>query len=161
LIDRGSGPPTLLLHGVPDSSDMWEEVIARLEGRYRCLAPDLPGMGRSGVPAGFNYSLEHMAGFVDGLVAAAGIDTPLNLVVHDFGGPYGLAWAVRYPARVRSMAIMNTNFSSDYRWHPVARIWRTPVLGELSLALTSRSLWRGQMRQNAPAMPATYIERTY
>jgi pimeloyl-ACP methyl ester carboxylesterase len=118
-------------------------------------------MGRSGVPAGFNFSLEHMAGFVDGVVTALGIDEPLNLIVHDFGGPYGLAWAVRHPAKIRSMAIMNTNFSSSYRWHPVARIWRTPVLGELSLALTSRWLWHREMRKTAPTMPAAYIERTY
>ena len=56
VMDEGSGTPTLFLHGVADSSDVWSGVIARLKKHYRCLAPDLPGFGRSTAPEDFDCS---------------------------------------------------------------------------------------------------------
>ena len=161
IIDEGAGEPTLLLHGVPDSGEMWRGVIAQLAPRFRCIAPDLPGMGRSATPAGFDYSLDSMADWVDGVVTSLSIDKPLNLVVHDFGGQFGLAWAVKHPQKVRRLAIFSTNFFSSYRWHPTAQLWRTPLLGELSLALTSRGMWRTQMKKFAPSIAAEQIDQTY
>jgi pimeloyl-ACP methyl ester carboxylesterase len=108
LIDAGSGTPTLFLHGDPDSADLWGGVIARLRDQHRCLAPDLPGFGRSGVPGGFDGSLARMARFVDDLVAALGVREPLNLVGHDFGGHFALAWAIEHPEKARRIAIANT-----------------------------------------------------
>ncbi|TFV90138.1 alpha/beta fold hydrolase [Oxalobacteraceae bacterium OM1] len=137
--DSGEGIPTLFLHGIPDSHTVWDDVIASIRGSYRCIAPDLPGFGQSTVPTGFGVTLNGMADFVDAFLAALGITEPINLVVHDIGGPYGLAWAVRHPDKVRSIAIMNTVFQSEYRWHRYGRICRTPVLGELLQLLTSQS----------------------
>ncbi len=54
-----------------------------------------------------------MAAFVDELVVKAGVETPLNLAVHDFGGLYGLSWAVRHPRKVRRIAIMNSLYVAD------------------------------------------------
>ena len=71
---------------------------------------------------------------------------PIDLVVHDFGGLFGLAWAVRHPERVRRLAILNTMFFPDYRWHFWARVWRTPLLGELSLAVSTRTGLALEMR---------------
>lgn len=161
LIDEGAGAPVLLLHGVPDNADMWAGVIARLAPRFRCIAPDLPGLGSSEAPAGFDCTLDSMAAWVDSLVTDLGIDQPLHVVVHDFGGPYGLAWAVRHPAQVRSLTISSTNFFSDYRWHSAARMWRTPVLGEIGLALVTKSVWRSQMRKFAPGLSDAYIDQGY
>src|SRR6266536_1797145 len=78
LIDQGSGTPTLLLHGLFDSADTWGGVVDRLRGRYRLLVPDLPGFGRSGAPADYDVSLPHLAQFIDNLLAAAGINEPIN-----------------------------------------------------------------------------------
>src|SRR5215203_4008488 len=72
LIDQGSGTPTLLLHGLFDSADTWGGVVERMRGRYRLLAPDLPGFGHSGAPADYDVSLPHLAQFIDNLLAAAG-----------------------------------------------------------------------------------------
>lgn len=138
LNDRGSGTPVLFLHGVPDSAEMWNGVIDRLEGSYRCIAIDLPGLGRSQAPANFLLSLENMARFIDELVVSYHIPTPLNLVVTDFGVPYGLSWAVTHPEKVQHIAITGgANFFSDYPWHPNARILRTPLLGEFAMALSA------------------------
>jgi pimeloyl-ACP methyl ester carboxylesterase len=90
-----------------------------------------------------------MAGFIDAFLGALGITEPINLVVHDIGGPYGLAWAVRNPEKVRSLAIMNTVFQSEYRWHRYGRICRSPVLGELLQLLTSQSGLARAIRTNS------------
>ncbi len=99
IIDQGAGVPTLLLHGIFDSADTWGGVTGRLQANYRCLAPDLPGFGRSGEPATFDCTLPHLAQFIDNLIDALGIDEPINLVGYDIGATYGLAWAVSHPTK--------------------------------------------------------------
>jgi len=157
LAERGAGSPTLFLHGNPDSAEMWNGVIERIADRYQCFAPDLPGMGRSEAPAGFDFSLESMARFTGDLVTAAGIPTPLNLVVTDFGGPYGLTWAVTQPEKVRRIIIAGgVNFSTDYRWHPTARQLRTPVIGDLLMALLTPALFERSLHPNEPKLSAEH-----
>lgn len=152
LIERGSGPPILFLHGVPDSGDMWLEVISRLQDRFRCLAPDMPGLARSTAPRNFDLSLDNRARFVDDLLKALGIAGPINLVMHDFGGTYGLPWACLHPEKVRRVVISQLNFFPDYRWHSNARMFRTPFLGELSMAMVNESLFLRSMRSGAPGL---------
>lgn len=155
------GPPVLLLHGIPDSSDLWQGVIPHLRGQYRCLAPDLPGFGRSTAPKDFDYSLDGMADFVDHLLGAIGVRTPVHLVVHDIGGPFGLAWAVRNPHKVLSVAIMNTVFQSDYRWHRFARLYRTPGVGELVQMLTTRGGFTRELLRASRHLSRSQIAHTY
>ncbi len=132
----GAGSPTLFLHGVPDSADMWQPVIERMQAHNCCYAPDLPGLGRSTAPDTFALTLSHMAEYLAAYIEAAAIPTPLNLVVTDFGAPYGLAWAVTHPDAVRRIAVVGgANFFSDYRWHSNAQMVRRPIIGELGMAL--------------------------
>ena len=154
LIDQGSGTPTLLLHGIFDSADTWAGVVKRLRERYRLLAPDLPGFGRSGAPADFDASLPHLAQFIDNLLAAAGVSEPINLVGYDIGATYGLAWAVTHPEKVRRLGILNGNFFSDYEWHPWAKLWRIPVLGELVMSAVTESAYARSMAQAGPGVSA-------
>lgn len=159
--DEGQGTPALFLHGNPDSSILWRGVIGQLNSRFRCIAPDLPGFGYSEVPAGFKCSLGEMADFIDNLLTALNVAGPVNLAVHDFGGPYGLAWAVKHPGKVRSIAILNTVFFSDYKWHRWARTWRTPLLGELSMLSMNWRTFHAAMRKGSPAMSEEHIRETY
>ncbi len=159
--DSGAGQPTLFLHGNPDSSILWRDIIEEMKPQFRCLAPDLPGFGHSSIPPGFDFSLDSLAGFVNDLLDAAGITEPVNLVMHDFGGIYGLAFAVKHPERVRRMAIMNTNFFSDYEWHALARVWRTKFLGELSLLSMTWPAFRSAMRKGSPPMSEQRMRETY
>ncbi len=161
LIDEGSGPPILFLHGNPDTGELWRDVISRLGGDYRCLAPDLPGFGRSRVTGDFDCSLIEMAHFVDELVEKIGVEMPLYLAVHDFGGPYGLSWAIRHPEKVRRIMIMDSLYFSDYRWHFWARIWRTPILGELSMLLMNRWIFHLELRRGSSRLPTEHIRRTW
>jgi pimeloyl-ACP methyl ester carboxylesterase len=153
IADQGAGVPTLLLHGIFDSADTWRGVTERLQANYRSLAPDLPGFGRSGEPADFDCSLPHLAQFIDHLIDALGIQEPINLVGYDIGATYGLAWAVTHPAKVRRLAILNANFFSDYKWHPFARLWRVPVIGELVMAGLTESGFARAMLNGAPQIP--------
>jgi pimeloyl-ACP methyl ester carboxylesterase len=154
LVDQGSGTPTLLLHGIFDSADTWAGVVERLRGRYRLLVPDLPGFGHSGAPADYDASLPHLAQFIDSLLAAAGIKEPINLVGYDIGATYGLAWAVTHPEKVRRLGILNGNFFSDYEWHPWAKLWRIPVLGELVMSMVTQSAYARSMMQSGPGVSA-------
>ncbi len=165
--DRGAGIPALFLHGNPDTSRIWKGVIDRLEHRYRCLAPDLPGFGRSEVDLDtFDFSLDGLAHWVEDVLNSTGVGEPVNLVVHDFGGIFGLAWAVQHPDRVRTIAITNTLFHADYRWHVWARIWRTPYLGEFSMwtfsvPILGRLSARLSIKLGSRKLPMAEIDRTF
>jgi pimeloyl-ACP methyl ester carboxylesterase len=158
-LDEGEGTPALFLHGNPDSSDIWQDMTESMRPRYRFLAPDLPGYGRSAFASNFDTSLENMARWVDELVTHMGIHEPIDLVAHDFGAHFGLAWAIRHPEHVGRIVIFNTNFFSDYQWHALARILRTPLVGELGLALFDEAQYTRQLKKDAPRVPAAYIHR--
>lgn len=161
LKDQGTGTPTLLLHGNPDSSEIWNGVMARLHN-YRCLAPDLPGFGQSRAPHNFDCSFANLARFLDELVEVIGLRTPLNLVAHDFGGAFGMAWAADHPEKVRRIVVINhAFFVSDYDWHFWARIWRRPVIGELSMRTMNWPLFYRMVRAGSRKLSREQIRRTY
>lgn len=161
--DSGTGVPTLFLHGIPDSGSVWNDVTRVVSNSVRCIVPDLPGFGQSGVPASFDATLDDMADFVDAFLVEVGIREPVNLVVHDIGGPFGLAWAACHPTKVKSIAIMNTVFQAEYSWHRYGRICRTPILGELLQFLTTQSGLARSMRSNSGLVKPSreHIAATY
>ncbi|MDR3418668.1 MAG: alpha/beta fold hydrolase [Nevskia sp.] len=157
----GKGPPALFLHGVPDTGDIWKDVIAGAQQRYTCYAPDLMGIGRSQENPGFDYSFDGYADWVEALVQALGITEPVTLVVHDWGGLIGLAWASQYPQRIARVLIMNTAFTPLYRWHFWARVWRTPLLGEFSMLVMNRALFRQQLQRGSRKLTLAQIDEAY
>ena len=161
VTEWGEGPTVLLLHGNPDSGGMWDGVAGRLGAHCRCIAPDLPGFGQSEVPQDYERSLAGMARFVEQFVAAAGIARPLDLIAHDFGGPFAFAWAVKHPDAVRRMVAINTVFFSDYRWHFWALVWRTPVLGELSMLAVNKPAFARGLRRGSARLSDAHIDRTF
>jgi haloalkane dehalogenase len=105
-VDEGSGEPILLLHGEPTWSYLWRNVIPQLPGRK--VAPDLIGFGRSDKPEDIGwYSYDRHVASVTHLVEELDL-RDLTLVVHDWGGPIGLRFAVEHPDRVARLAILNT-----------------------------------------------------
>ena len=157
----GESQPVLFLHGNPDSADMWSGVIERLKDKYRCIAIDLPGFGRSEAPASFDASLESEARFVDDLVIALGITVPLDIVGHDFGGHFALAWAITHRDKVDRVVVSNTSFFADYKWHRVGRLLRTPVVGELAMAATNEGALVRNLRGAAPNLSVEQVKHTY
>jgi haloalkane dehalogenase len=161
LRQAGQGPPAVLLHGNPDSSLLWQATMDAMAPRFHCIAPDLPGYGLSTAPADFDYSLDGQADFVDALMRTLGIHEPVNLVGHDFGGIFCMAWMSRHPRKVRRLALSNTAFFADYAWHFWARLWRRPGFGELSMALMNRPAFGLVYRRGSPAVPSRYVRAAY
>jgi pimeloyl-ACP methyl ester carboxylesterase len=152
----GGDAVPLYVHGVPESSDEWLAFLRRSGG----LAPDLPGFGRSGKPGSLRFTIEEYADFLEAFLALTGV-ARVRLVVHDWGA-VGLAFAQRHPERVERLVVINAvPFLPGYRWHRTARIWRTPLLGELSMGTASRRVLRLLSREaNATAgpMPEEWID---
>jgi pimeloyl-ACP methyl ester carboxylesterase len=153
---EGDDAVPLYLHGVPESSDAWLDFLARSGG----LAPDLPGFGRSGKPGSLSFTIEEYADFIESFLALVEVER-VQLVMHDWGA-VGLAFAQRHPERVERLVVINAvPFLPGYRWHRTARIWRTPVLGELSMGSINRPLLRLLSREaNATPgpMPDSWID---
>jgi pimeloyl-ACP methyl ester carboxylesterase len=125
--------PILYLHGVPTSSHDWVPFLERSGG----IAPDLPGFGRSAKPADFDYSIAGYDRFLEQFVDQFELER-FSLVLHDWGA-VGLALAQRFPERIERLLILGiVPFVPGYRWHRVARGWRTPLFGELLMGISTR-----------------------
>lgn len=105
-VDVGEGRNVVFLHGNPTSSFLWRNVIARVAGGARCLAPDLLGMGASG-PSKRGYAFADHAHYLDAWFDALKLDGVV-LVAHDWGGALAFDWARRHPERVAGVAYMET-----------------------------------------------------
>lgn len=151
----------VFLHGNPGSGRDWEELAGLAAVDLRVRAPDMPGFGRAGKPPGFDYSVPGYVAHLDGLLDALGVRRVV-FVAHDFGGPWALAWAAGHPDRVAGLVLVTTGVLPGYRWHAMARIWRTPVLGELSQALSTRWGFRRAMeRMNPRGLPPAFVDQMY
>jgi pimeloyl-ACP methyl ester carboxylesterase len=158
--DPGAREAVVFVHGNPGPKEDWEEMVAQTSEFARAIAPDMPGFGSADSPAGFDYTsggyARHLAGILDQLQ----IDR-VHLVVHDFGGPWGLVWAVAHPEAFASITLINTGVLLDYRWHRLARIWRTPGLGDLFMATTTRAGVRMVVGHDNPRLSPSAIDRIY
>jgi len=108
--DEGAGDPVLLLHGNPTSSFFYRDLIAGLRGEYRAIAPDHIGCGLSEKPdeKRYPYTLERRVRDLDELLERVGVRENVTLVLHDWGGMIGMAWAHRRPERVVRVVVLNT-----------------------------------------------------
>ncbi len=124
-VDEGApgAPPILLLHGNPTWSFLFRRIIPRLVERYRVIAPDHIGFGLSAKPADPAwYTLErHIAGFTT-LVESLQLRN-VALVLHDWGGPIGLGYAVQHPENIARLVLMNTWASVPHSPGPPELHW--------------------------------------
>lgn len=135
VVDEGTGEPVVMLHGNPTSSHLWRNFVRPLvDAGYRAVAPDQLGFGRSDKPSDWRaYSYERHVRHFGAIMDELGLDE-VTLVLHDWGGPIGLAWAVEHPERVGRLVILNT-----VGWPPPSgrkpglgyRILAAPLLGDV------------------------------
>jgi pimeloyl-ACP methyl ester carboxylesterase len=143
----------LFLHGVPDSPTIWRPLLAALDpGDAPVAVPALPGF-TGPLPAGFPATKEAYADWAEGeaeaLYAAHG---PIDIVGHDWGALIAQRVAMLRPDLIRSWAVSNAVIDPDYRGHRIARIWNTPILGEIFMALSKpAALAKGLAEQGMPA----------
>jgi pimeloyl-ACP methyl ester carboxylesterase len=132
--------PVLYVHGVPAAGWSWEPFLARAGG----VAPDLPGFGRTAKRGDFDYSIPGYDRWLEAFCDELGLDR-FSLVVHDWGG-LALALAQRQPERIDRLVLFScAPLLPGYRWHRVARVWRTPVLGELAMGFATRGAFRREL----------------
>ena len=133
--DDGAGPIVLLLHGCPFSSFVWRKVIPLLADQFRCVAPDLLGLGDTETASDADWSLPAQEAMVLGLLDALGVETA-SVVGHDHGGAVAQLLAARHPDRVDRLVLCNAEAydnwpSADER--PLVRLTQLPVIGPLVL----------------------------
>ena len=128
-IDEGKGKPVVFLHGNPTWSFLYRHLIGGLVPHFRCIAPDLIGFGLSDKPSNWSYLPEDHAQVVGIFLDQLQV-TDMTLVVHDFGGPIGLSYAITRPEKVRRLVLFNTwmwSLNRDVRVQIFSRAMRTPI----------------------------------
>jgi pimeloyl-ACP methyl ester carboxylesterase len=86
----------------------------------------------------------------------------VHLVVHDFGGPFGLVWGLQHADAWASVTLINVGILPDYKWHSLAQQWRKPVLGELLQLYIPRGAWRKRMQSSNPkGLPPAFVDEMY
>jgi pimeloyl-ACP methyl ester carboxylesterase len=159
---EGEGEAIVFVHGNPGSAAEWGDHLLPLAGEHgRAIALDMPGYGHADRPKDFEYTVEGYARHLGGALDQLGVERA-HLVLHDFGGPWGLRWGLDHPDRWASVTLINTGLLLGYRWHEFARIWRTPVLGELFLATTTRRGFHMVMKRiNPKPLPDAFVDRMF
>ena len=147
-VAAGSGEPVLLLHGYPQSASCWRHQVPALAQRYRVLAPDWPGFGRSDPPED-RPTYDNEVERIDAIADALGLDR-FNLVAHDYGGFLGLGYVLRHPERVMRLALLNTRAHGVFRpWfyrYSLGQRWAATQIPWLLRRLPLGRLHRGALR---------------
>lgn len=106
-VDEGQGPPVVMVHGTPTWSFLYRHLIQDLSRDHRVIAIDHMGFGLSDKPEHWGYQPEDHARNLETLIERLAL-RDFTLVVHDFGGPIGLSYAVRRTENVRAVVLFNT-----------------------------------------------------
>jgi haloalkane dehalogenase len=122
FVDEGAGEPVVLVHGDPTWGYLWRRFIPALSQRRRCVVPDHMGMGKSGVPEEpYPYRLRHHVANLESLLLHLDL-REMTLVLHDWGGPVGLGFAVRHAERIKRLVLMNTWAFATWPGGPFPRL---------------------------------------
>jgi pimeloyl-ACP methyl ester carboxylesterase len=126
-----NAPVILLLHGYPTASHMFRDLIPRLEGQFRLIAPDLPGFGQTRAPerGHFEYTFDSLAKTIAGLTEALKIDR-YAIYLFDYGAPTGFRVALAQPNRVTALISQNGNAYDEGlgpMWALFRRYWDDPT----------------------------------
>jgi pimeloyl-ACP methyl ester carboxylesterase len=125
-----SNPTIVLLHGFPASSRQFSALMPLLASRYHLIAPDYPSFGQSDSPdpSAYEYTFDHLAQTVDGLLRQLGI-SKYSLYVHDYGGPVGYRIMMMHPERLQALIVSNANAYEEglgKKWVQIAAFWADP-----------------------------------
>ncbi|MFC1705615.1 alpha/beta fold hydrolase [Planctomycetota bacterium] len=167
-LDEGSGDPIVALHGNPTWSFYYRSLIVRLRGSFRVIAPDHMGCGLSDKPQDdrYDYSLKRRARDLEVLLDDLGVDRNITLVLHDWGGMIGMAYASSCPARIARIVLLNTAAfhlpkTKPFPW--ALRLSRSGLLGApliRGLNLFCRAALRTcvKRKQLSPEERSAYLE---
>ena len=146
---EGNGPPLVLLHGYPDTLQIWSRLVPHLTGFFEVIAFDWPGMGQSTEWPG-GASPFHMADRLLTLLDVWKIDTAIIAGI-DMGGQPALAFAARYPKRIRSLVVMNSLVQWDAETSKEIAILRRFGWNRFALRYFPRLVFRRAISTFLPA----------
>jgi cis-3-alkyl-4-acyloxetan-2-one decarboxylase len=132
-VDEGKGHPIVMVHGNPTWSFYYRNLIKAFSKDYRVIVPDHIGCGFSDKPGDerYQYTLKSRVDDLDHLLDHLGIDDNVTLVVHDWGGMIGMAYASRHPERIKRLVILNTGAFRLPETKPMP--WSLSLVRETSL----------------------------
>ena len=109
-LDEGAGDPVVMVHGNPSWSFYYRNLVEALHNTHRTIVPDHIGCGRSDKPGDdrYRYTLASRVDDLEALLDNLGIRAGITLVVHDWGGMIGFAYATKYPDRIARLVVLNT-----------------------------------------------------
>jgi len=128
-VDEGAGAPVVMVHGTPTWSFLYRNMIKDLSEDYRCIAMDHIGFGMSDKPESWDYTPEAHALNLQSLLRKLNLDD-ITVVVHDFGGPIGLSYAIEHPEKISRIVICNTwlwSLADDETVAKAAKIASGPI----------------------------------
>jgi pimeloyl-ACP methyl ester carboxylesterase len=116
-LTAGHGPPLILLHGYAENSRMWKPIMPLLAERFTVIAPDLPGIGDSGIPAD-GLDMKTAAIRMHALARSLGVEKA-KVVGHDIGLMVAYAYAAQFPAEVEKLVVMDAFLPGVGQWEAV------------------------------------------
>src|SRR5436853_2372386 len=131
-LTAGRGPTVILLHGYTQTSRMWKPIIPLLAKTFTVIAPDLPGIGDSGIPDDNKIDMITAAKQIHDLVRSLKIDKA-RVVGHDIGLMVAYAYAAQFPAETEKLAVMDAFLPGVPGWEPIynaPNIWHFRFNGE-------------------------------
>ena len=155
-VDEGEGEVVLMLHGNPSWSFLYRDLIRELKPDHRAVAPDHIGCGRSDKPddGAYEYTLASRVADLSRLVEELDLRN-ITLVVHDWGGMIGMAWATEHADRVARLVVLNTAafpLPPGKRFPAALALARVPGLGAL-LVRGANAFSRGAVRRCVTRRP--------
>jgi len=116
-LTAGAGPAVILLHGYAETSRMWKPAMLLLGERFRVIAPDLPGIGDSAVPAN-GLDMTSAAKSIHALARKLGVEKA-RVVGHDIGLMVAYAYAAQFPAETEKLAVLDAFLPGVEGWEPI------------------------------------------
>ncbi len=110
--EYGKGMPIVLIHGFPENGDLWKLIIEELSAKFRLIIPDLPGAGDSKRPVEKALTVELMADSIREILDHLGVQSAL-FAGHSMGGYTALAFAEKYPDRIKGLSLVHSLANAD------------------------------------------------
>jgi haloalkane dehalogenase len=165
-VEAGSGPPVVMVHGNPNWVYYWRNLMSALADRQHCYALDHIGCGLSDKPDDqhYSYTLSQRVADFTAWIDQLAIDQPISLVAHDWGGMIACGFAIRHPARIARLVLLNTgafHLPKTKRVPWQLRLARTPGVGAV-LVRGLNAFSRGAVRSCVTRRPMSQeVARAY